>query len=178
MKPVTLAFAGRIKSGKSTISQAVSTKLGWKRASFGDYVRKQAALRGIDQSRESLQGLGAKLVDEGWEKFCLQVLKQADWKKGDSITVDGVRHMQALETLRKITLPAETLLVFVKTDERTWRERLNKEGIGTENLKSFESHSTEKEVAALSRVADFVVEGGQSPGQTVDSIIKWIGKIT
>ena len=45
MKPVVLAFAGGIASGKSTLSSGVSRALGWPRVSFGDYVRRVARER-------------------------------------------------------------------------------------------------------------------------------------
>jgi dephospho-CoA kinase len=48
VKPVVLTFAGRIASGKSTLSRQIAVTLGWPWASFGDYVRAEATRRGFD----------------------------------------------------------------------------------------------------------------------------------
>ena len=83
----------------------------------------------MDQSRESLQELGSTLIAEGWDKFCWGVLNQANWKIGDSIVVDGIRHLEGLQNLKLMTYPAEVLLVFVKTDDDTILKRLERQGI-------------------------------------------------
>ena len=81
-KPLVLAFAGSIASGKSTLSAGVAQQLGWRYASFGDYVRLVAREQGLDGSRAVLQEVGARLIDQGWKHFCWAVLGQVDWEPG------------------------------------------------------------------------------------------------
>jgi dephospho-CoA kinase len=54
MNPAVVGFSGRIASGKSAISKALAADIGCRRVSFGDYVRKVAAERGLAPTREAL----------------------------------------------------------------------------------------------------------------------------
>src|SRR5207237_1082407 len=87
MKPLVMALSGRIGSGKTTVSTEVARRLGWVRTSFGDYVRSLARSRGLDDSRETLQPLGASVLNEGVEPFCRAVLAQAGWTSGTPVVI-------------------------------------------------------------------------------------------
>jgi len=105
--PLILAFSGGIGSGKSTLSSGVAEALEWPRVSFGRYVRAVALDRGLDaESREVLQEVGESLITAGWVPFCRAVLTQADWRPERSLVVDGIRHVEALQTLRALAAPS------------------------------------------------------------------------
>lgn len=143
--PCVLAFAGAIGSGKSTVSAAVASELGWPRASFGDYVRAEARRRGLDaSSRDVLQALGETLISEGWDTFCAGVLRQADWRPGTPLVIDGIRHIEAIDTLAKLTAPSSIRLVYLEASEEERRRRLYARGLGNdaERLR-LEAYSTE-----------------------------------
>ena len=104
MKPIVLAFAGAIRSGKSELSSGVAGTLGWARVSFGDYVREVAQQRGLDSTREALQAIGVSLIAEGWEQFCRSVLSQAHWQAGQPMSLG--------EPIKPANLPSSSAICF------------------------------------------------------------------
>ena len=59
LEPLVIGFAGRIGSGKSTLSSEVAERLGWRRASFGDYLRTVAKSSGLDEFERGAAVLGS-----------------------------------------------------------------------------------------------------------------------
>jgi dephospho-CoA kinase len=173
MQPVVIAFSGRIASGKSTISSAVAESLHLPYVSFGNYVRFVARCRRLTESREVLQEIGANLVEKDIEGFTRAVLAQADWQPGQSIVVDGIRHMMVLDCLRQIVAPTQLYLIFVAVDEATRSTRLlDREGIGLENYLHLDRDSTEQQVKShLAEISDLVVDGTHPLEAIVDLII-------
>lgn len=89
---VLVCFSGQIGSGKSSVSVAVATALGWSRTGFGDYLRAQIVQAGGDpHSRETLQDLGQRLVEADPEEFCRSVLNDGGFRPGEDFLIDGVR---------------------------------------------------------------------------------------
>jgi len=151
--PVAVAFAGRMGAGKSSISSALASDMKWKRASFGEFVRYIAKKRGLEQSREVLQAVGAELEAGDVVAFCQDVLRFAEWGGGESLVIDGIRHVRVLETLRKLIAPVPLLFVYLDAEEETRKSRLlARDRIDAASLAASESHSTEREV--ISRLPD------------------------
>lgn len=175
MDNIVIAFAGPIGSGKSTVSVALARVLDLSRASFGDHVRSVAKQRGLAQDREILQIIGSELIENGWGPFCKAVLLQADWKKGDSIIVDGIRHIEAIEALRQMTAPMRFVLIFISIEEQDRQSRLMSKGIMDKKEKSIiESHSTEAQVNSLHSEANLVLDGTQPISELVRQIAGFI----
>ena len=175
MKSIIIGFAGKISSGKTTISAAVAEALNWPRASFGDYVRGLARERGLEESREVLQEIGASLV-ENPDEFCLSVLMLADWKPGQNLVVDGVRHVKIIDALRRVTKPSRVFLVFVKIDERVRKKRLlDDRNAGKQVALGYEAHTTEADVnTVLPAMADLMADGAHPVPDLVNQIVAWI----
>lgn len=175
MKALVLAFAGRIASGKSTVSQKVASTLGWPWTSFGEFLRREAVREGLDpSSRKALQELGQKFIDSGWERFCRSVLRAAHWQRGQPLVIDGIRHAEAVETLKRFTAPVDVKLVFVATEEgvRRGRFRVRKEG---EDLNCAERHAVEiQSLETLPRIADFTIDGSLPEEECVAIIVAWV----
>lgn len=177
MKSTILAFSGGIGSGKSTLSIAVAQKLGWKRASFGDYVRHIAMQLGIEGSREKLQEIGASLV-ENPDDFCLSILKQISWQSGQHVVVDGIRHLKIIDSLNRVT-QSNIYLIFVDVEDNIREGRHKKrDGVENTNIEQIESHSTELEVKnILAARADLIVDGTRSITDIVHEIETYVNKI-
>ena len=175
-QPLVLAFAGRIASGKSTLSTGVAQVLGWPRVSFGDYVRQVARHRGLEESRSVLQELGAALIAQGWETFCHTVLGQVAWEPGQSLIIDGIRHAEALAVLRQLVAPSELRLVFITVNEPTRASRLRQRDIpDCETLQRIEDHATEAQVGTvLPGMADFLVDGARPQKKLQQDIVRWV----
>lgn len=174
MKPVVIGFSGKIGSGKTAISSELARSMGCHRVSFGEYVRSVARQRGLLESREVLQSVGEALLTSDAEGFCRAVLAQSNWERGLSLVIDGVRHQQVVDVLRRLVAPMRFVLVFVVADDQLRDSRLSTRSVGASISMEIESHSTEREVAGqLQAVADIEVDGALS----VEEIILKIRKV-
>lgn len=173
LEPVVLAFTGRIGSGKTTLSRQVAEALGWKRASFGDYLRDFAKGHGLETSRDVLQELGESLIHKGVDDFCRSVLTHFEWRSGEPLVIDGVRHAVVVEALRRLVAPLELRLVFVEVAEKDRLKRLQRlEKEVVSRLPDFEQHSTEREVATTLRdIAEWRINGNRRPDEVVRDIL-------
>ena len=152
-QPSAVAFAGRMGTGKCSVSIALATNMGWKRASFGDFVRLIAAKRGLEPSRQVLQMIGAELESQDAVAFCKDVLESAGWHSGESIVVDGIRHVRVFEILRDLLSPVPVILVCLEAEEDLRKARLlERDGMEAGSCASAEAHSTEQDV--ISRLPD------------------------
>ena len=177
MKSIVIGFAGKIASGKSTLSTIFAKERGWPYVSFGDYVRLVARQRGEDDSqREILQQTGASLVEQDCEGFCRAVLQQAPWQPGESLVIDGIRHLQVKQVLEKLVAPSKFVLIYISVDEQIRRQRLHYEGIDDPTrIERIESASTEIQAKAeLPQVADFTLDYA-SFGNQVRSVARQRG---
>jgi dephospho-CoA kinase len=175
MDNIVIAFAGQIGSGKSTVSIALAEALGFSRAGFGDYVRYVAAQRGLTADREVLQTIGNGLIEQGWDSFCEAVLSQANWMKGEAVVIDGIRHIEAIQTLLRITDPSKFILIFISINEADRKNRLFGKGIHEEEKQiRIDSHSTEIQVNSLKNKADLILDGTRPISELVNQVIEFI----
>jgi dephospho-CoA kinase len=156
-----LAVSGKIASGKSTLASTFANEVGWPCVSFGDYVRQIARQRGLDEDdREVLQEIGDELIRQNLEGFCKSVLAQVDWKPGQPLVIEGVRHFEVDDLLRRMVGPSKYVLTYLSVDDQIRKERLRQEGIDDNELIEVETHSTEKQVkTVLPRIADYILDG-------------------
>jgi dephospho-CoA kinase len=177
MTSIIICFAGRIGSGKTTLSNAVAECLNWPRASFGDYVRMEARRQGLNESRDVLQRIGAELVQDP-DKLCYSMLGKVSWKPGENLVIDGIRHSRIIDSLLKLTNLSKVFLIFVETEEQSLRKRFSdKSTFGEDDLLRFEEHSTEAEVKeGLSDKADLIVDGTRLIKELVQEIVTWLQK--
>jgi cytidylate kinase len=172
MTPRIVLFAGPICSGKSTLSKALAQKLGWRWVSFADYLRHVATDQRLSSSRSSLQDLGQQLIDKGWLAFCQSVLEFADWRPGLPLIVDGVRHVEAVLTLRSLTTPNPVTVVFVETPLQVRKERFAAREPGS-SFEIAKAHPVEQEAdARMKQLANHVVDGATPVAETVDQLVR------
>ena len=164
MSGIVCGFSGRVGSGKTSVSEEVARHFNWPRVSFGGYVRKIAQEQGLDSSsRNVLQTLGEKLLNNGIEEFCRSVIGQVGWKPGQSLVIDGIRHRDVLNKLKEIASPSLFVLVYISVNEDNRFQRLTqRDGLSQKELDKVEEHSTEKDTKiVLSQLADIKIEGEQ-----------------
>lgn len=173
---IIVGFSGPTSSGKTTFSSEISRILECKKISFGDYVRKVATERSIEHARENLQNLGAHLIQElGYETFCRNVLNMANWSQRDCLIIDGIRHVEVLNTLKTLTKPSKFLLVYIDIDLEKREERLKNQGLVKEDVKKIDSHSTEIQVQSdLKKYSDIIVDGTLSVEEGIKKILDYI----
>ena len=180
MTPQVIALAGRIGSGKSRVSRELAQRLGWLLASFGAYVREEAARRGLDlHSRQVLQDIGEELIVNGLREFCRNVLAASGWEPGVPLVVDGIRQLAALRELAGIVSPMPVTLVFLDVPDKIRRQRLRDRGDEASASELVEWHSTEVEVrSALRERADLLIDGSQASAQVVEEILARLSRVS
>jgi len=169
----SVAIAGRIATGNSSVSTDLASRLGWKRASFGDFVRSVAAQRRLEPTREVLQKIGEELEALDPAAFCKDTLTFASWNNGDPVVIDGIRHVRILENLKKIVVPQRLLFVYLDAEDATRKARFAKrESTDAEGLTAVESHSTELDVISkLPDLADLCLSTDDGAEQDLVEII-------
>jgi cytidylate kinase len=152
-----IAVAGPMGSGKSSISRALANEMGGHRRSYGDAVRAQARLRGLEESREALQDLGEALIKEGWPAFTSMVLDTVA-EDVDLVVIDGVRHMSALDHLTRASPDRRVISLFIAAGERERVKRLvERDGLPVEEIERAMVHPNEQEVTQMAELVDLVV---------------------
>ena len=171
-----IAFAGKIGSGKTTLTKALAESLGCLRASFGDYVRDVVRAQGLPPTRENLQRVGTQLLESDTNGFCRAVLSQPGWRPGEMLVIDGLRHKETVNPIKDIISPAELRIVFLSVDENTRLARLAQRGdADISALTRADAHSSELQVGStLCEMADLVLEGDESVEDTVLRVGEWI----
>jgi dephospho-CoA kinase len=171
-----LAFAGRMGSGKTTLTTALVQALGYRRASFGDYVRHVVKGRGLEQTRENLQTIGTELLEQDRLGFCSAVLQHAGWEPGEALVIDGLRHAETIDLIGQLVSPLVVKIVFLEIDDDIRLERLRARGDGTrESLTLAEAHSSEQQVTSiLARRADLTIDNGDSVQESVRRVVQWV----
>ena len=176
LESLVLVFSGQIGSGKSKLSSEVARTLSWSYASFGNYIRSIAHSQGLDETREVLQELGEGLVKKGAEDFCRALLAHYNWRSGEPLVLDGLRHKEVADALRRLVAPLEIRIVFLEVDEKIRKARL-----ATEKQRDFEmfetvqKHPTEMQVKTeIPRIADLTLQGNRTPQDLVHDIVTWV----
>lgn len=161
--PFVVAIAGRIGSGKTTLSKDLAAALACPRATFGDYVRQKVQERGQPPTRENLQVIGTELLLQDPDYFCESVVSMSGWKPGHDLVIDGLRHLRTIPIIRRITTPAGWKIVYVWVPEQVRLTRLSDRGEGdAQNVARIESHSSEQELQSIADMADVAVRGDES----------------
>lgn len=160
MSPRILCIAGRIASGKSTVTSAVSGALHWRAFHFGSYVRALAEEMGLGEAQRDLQDLGQRLVSRDPLEFTRGFLAKSAWKKGESVVIDGLRHNEVLQSLQGLTSPAEVLLIYLVADYQTRLTRFLARGRGSRaQFDEVEEHPVERQATVLEDRADLILDG-------------------
>jgi dephospho-CoA kinase len=167
-----LVFAGRIGSGKTHVSKAVASALGFRWNSFGSTLKNIAVERGLTINRENLQALGEKMVAGEPEELCRRVLGDAEPAGPQPIVIDGLRHRHIRDMLQQLLAPQQLLVVYIDVPDAIRLERLRvRDGLSEADIQKFEKHSTEIQVAAEIRgMADLVIDNSGPLSETVAAI--------
>ena len=175
MAGVVIGIIGKIRSGKSSLSRALSENLNFPHVSFGDQVRSITRQRGLEPSREVLQEIGEDLVQRSAKEFCEAVLKQVPWQRGQSLIVDGIRHLKIVEILCDLVRPSVLRLVYVRTADDVRESRLADEIHSPQDLEKIDHHSTEEQVGTiLPGLADLTVDGEKPIEDVISEVRAWL----
>lgn len=168
-------FAGKIGSGKTSVTRALAQCLGWRRVGFGDYVRAELTRRGGNpEVREELQNLGQQLVDSDPVSLCRAVLDAGDFSPGEDLLVDGIRHAAVYRALVEIVKPSQTGLIYLGATDDVRSLRAVQRG---DAIAAATDHRVEAELeTTLPVIADAVVEAGGSFTRVLSDCLDVFGR--
>lgn len=172
LNPV-IGLSGQLGSGKTSLASILSQRTSWPKAGFGDYLRHIAIERGLGTDRASLQQLGEEQIALGWENFCSTVLNHHGWKRGRGLVVDGIRHVDAVQTLNRLIYPQSIFHVHLAINEELRHTRLVSRDGTQALLGNSEEHSTEVDVKeALPKTANMIVDAARPVEHLADEIME------
>lgn len=168
-------FAGKIGSGKTSVTRAMAQCLNWRRVAFGDYIRAELARRGGNpEIREELQDLGQHLVDSDPVSLCRAVLGAGNFSPGEDLLVDGIRHAAVYRALVEIVKPSRTCLIYLGATDDVRSLRAAERG---DAIAGAVDHRVEAELATtLPTIADAVVEAGGSFTRVLSDCLDVLGR--
>lgn len=171
---MVIGIAGKIGSGKSTLSKYAAAKLGWKYSGFGNVVRHYASLKNIEPTRLNLQNLGQHMVETDIIGFCRHVLQMATWQKTQGLIVDGIRHTDVASSLKNLVSPDDFKLVFLEIADKLRSNRLN---TTSHEIAEVDTHISEQQVLnyEVKEMADLVVDAELPIPQQFDMLVGKFG---
>jgi hypothetical protein len=141
----------------------------WKHARFSDFIRKEAAARGQNpEDTRVLQLIGQSLVDEHVADFVDGVLQSVDWRLGQNLVLDGLRHADVFRELqRKISGSCDIRVVHVALADKAERaDRVKRsEGVTDDQFAVYDTDATETEVEETPAFANLTVNGLDPRGE-------------
>ena len=171
-----IAISGAKGVYTSALSVVLSELLGWKRVKFSDYLRDLAAAEGERPDDTAvLQRIGQQLVREQPDQFVAAVLKLADWKAGDNLVLDGLRHAEIFTELqRQVGSSADLHVVHIAIQDRADRADRAKrsEGLSTQEFEDYDKDETEKQVEETPAYATLRLNGADPRGELARTIIR------
>lgn len=173
MKSGILVFAGPIASGKTTLAAGCARLLGCPKVSFSQFIRHTAQSRGLTGDRETLQGLGAELVAQDPRGLVSGTLALAEWKAGDSLVLEGLRHRKVFDLVKEIAEPTAVWLIYVDAalTVRTQRSELRD---ASSHLAEWNRHPVERGVVLLREAAALTVPNDRDVTDAMNVITDWL----
>jgi cytidylate kinase len=173
MAGLVVCFAGKIGSGKSSVSRRLAEVLVWPRAAFGDYLRGELGRLGGDpESREQLQNLGQRLVDEDPSRFCSAVVTSSGFVPGGDLLLDGVRHVEIQRIVTELARPSRTKLIYLAALEDERLKRVAGRVDGADDFVRASIHRVEAEIGtSLPEIADILIDSAAPFDEVVNQCL-------
>lgn len=179
MARLILGIAGEMGSGKGTIAKHVVEERHGKAHRFSTMLRDVMDRLYIEQTRENISKLSTTLRENFGEDLMANVmLREVEHDEHDIIVVDGVRRMDDIQHLQKLS---HFKFIYVDANLETRYERLKKRGedVG-DSTKTFEQFQKDEEMEPEERIrdlknyADYVVDNNGTYMELYDQVEKII----
>jgi hypothetical protein len=168
----SIALTAERGTGKTTLAIAAAERLGARHISVSGWLTAHLEACGIASTSDALRAAGEEAASDP-ARLVEQSLRYSGWRPGESVVFDAIRHKDVLVALRAIVAPNPVFHVAVVLGENARVARLVRRG-DVAAVEFGRGHSTEIEIPALVRAADFVLDGGL----TVDELILRIAEET
>lgn len=174
MSGAIIAFSGLPQTGKTTFAKRLANHRHSKFLSFGDFVRHEARNLGIkDPKRSELQDLGQRLVETDVMSFCKKALQYVNFSPGETLVIDGIRHVEALAAIRTLCNGQTIKLIHLYAPIETRKARsANLEGV---NLAGIDAHRVESQTNnEILQSADVAIDASGDADQVFQRITDWV----
>lgn len=169
-------FAGRFGSGKTTLARATAVTLHGGYAGFGATIKRIAIERSLGITRDNLQTLGEELVRDAPEELCRRVLAEREPHNSERLIIDGLRHKEIYDILRRLSEPKRLICIFVTlADDIRIRRIKAREPLLDSQIGDIDAHSTEVQVnTGIRSLADITIDNSKPIEQVVHAIVRAI----
>jgi dephospho-CoA kinase len=173
-----IVISGRFGAGKTTLARATAASLGGGYAGFGATIKRIALERSLPITREYLQALGEQLVRERAEELCRRVIAEREALGAARTVIDGLRHKEVYEILRRLSEPKRLLCIFIDLPDDLRIARIKaREALSDSQISQIDHHSTEIQVGTTIRsLADITVDNSKSIQSVADEIVSAINQ--
>lgn len=174
-KKVVIGVAGKLASGKGTITKYIAEHYDAQKTRSSDPLRQTLVLFDVEQSRENLDKLSTFLRQTYGEKTIAaavaRVLRESPAKV---IIFDGMRRLVDVETLRSFE---HSLFIYVHVAREIRYERCKSrnENVGDDSMTYEEfcekdDEEPEQQIEALREYADIVIDNGAGMNELMNQI--------
>jgi dephospho-CoA kinase len=173
---LTIALAGGVGSGKTTVARALADRLGGHVVGFGDFVRLLASRAGKETGRSDLQRLGQERIEQDTPYFVREFLKWAAPPAQRPLIIEGVRHEAVDLALRAWAIAENREYSLILIDTAAEERAVRRTDGNLANMHAIDQHLVERETAeTLSRSADAIVDGSGHGGEVLARVVKALG---
>lgn len=160
---LVIGLAGRIGSGKTSISKYIERKYGARQIKFSQILMDILDRLHVEKNRENLQKLGAGLRNVMGKDVIVNAFeKDLESLDADIIVIDGIRYMNEIEMLRRFE---NNILIFVDVPPEIRYERVRgreeKSGESSTSYEEFlkaEQRETERYIDRIRNESDYAID--------------------
>jgi dephospho-CoA kinase len=158
---LSILIMGKICSGKSTLAKDFSKWLNYPIASFGSYLENYALANGLSTNRESLQNLGAHMIEEDHESLLNNVVLHTTLKP-ERLIFEGVRHKVIYDDIKRKSDKFFSLYLDVREDIRIERfirreKFIDKNANAIDDFYKRSNHHVEQELDLLKNECNYII---------------------
>ena len=148
--PIVIGLTGEIATGKTTLSEYLCFKHGFKSLRYSQMIQK---LYQCDNSRTTLQRIGAEISQDAkkQKQLSLEIIKEIEAHPNTNYVIDGLRHQIDLDTLSEHFGNRFTLL-DIQAKFNNMYHRYNKRNIiplSREEFQEILDNQSEKDILSL-----------------------------
>lgn len=182
---IIIGLAGKMASGKETVSKYFSDKYGAKKIRFSDPLRQILDILDLPDSRQNLQTLSTAVRQNFGEDILTKAtLKLVSQLNSNLIVIDGVRRAADIKNFRELK---NFFLIYVDTSQEKRYERSvarnenpSDREMTHEEFDKKDDAEPEIQIESLKKEADFLIDNNGTLEETysqIENIFKKIGKI-
>ncbi len=182
MKKIVIGLAGRLASGKGTVTRHLVDTYKADKTRSSDPLRETLDIYMIPQTRENLDALSTFLRSTYSENVIANAVKRYLAKSTAEVVIfDGMRRLVDVEAIRSFE---HSLFIFCDTDQKIRYERSVKrnENIGDDAMAFDEfvaqdSDEPQQQIEALKKYADVVLNNNGSEAELMEQLTNKVDNV-